>query len=62
MCLFFVNLRENYRETDAVIETLGSLLVAVSRRWFPQLERAVSIFISPSSGSHRYFVVLVPTA
>lgn len=62
MCVFFVNLREDYRETDAVIETIGSLLVTVGRRWFPELKRAESMFICPSSDSHRYFVVLVPTA
>lgn len=62
MCVFFIKLTENYRETDAVMETLGSLLVAVSKRCFPEIKPAQSIFLSLTSGFHRYFLFLVPTA
>lgn len=44
MCLFFVKLTENYRETDVVMETLGSSLVAVSKRWFPEIRTAESLY------------------
>lgn len=62
ICSLFIKLRENHTETDAVMETLGSSLVAVSKRGFPEIKTAESVFISPNGSSHRYFLVLVPTA